>query len=112
MASKQPSKLSGFVYSSSGWKYSAVSRYALFLLLAVVFYLSLSSDLLPKRYDIKEGTRSAKEITAPKQILDTNAKLKAQETAAENVTNRYAIIPIRAENRNSAAGPDRRAESG
>lgn len=98
MASKQPSKLSGFVYSSSGWKYSAVSRYALFLLLAVVFYLSLSSDLLPKRYDIKEGTRSAKEITAPKQILDTNAKLKAQETAAENVTNRYAIIPIRAEN--------------
>ncbi|MEK4850562.1 HDIG domain-containing metalloprotein [Paenibacillus sp. FSL H7-0756] len=98
MASKQPSKLSGFVYSSSGWKYSAVTRYTLFLLLAVVFYLSLSSDLLPKRYDIKEGTRSAKEITAPKQILDTNAKLKAQETAAENVTNRYAIIPIRAEN--------------
>ncbi|MFD2412194.1 HDIG domain-containing metalloprotein [Paenibacillus rhizoplanae] len=98
MASKQPSKLSGFVYSTSGWKYSAVSRYALFLLLAVVFYLSLSSDLLPKRYDIKEGTRSAKEITAPKQIPDTNAKLKAQETAAENVTNRYAIIPMRTEN--------------
>lgn len=98
MASKQPSKLNGFVYSSSGWKYSAVSRYALFLLLGIVFYFSLSSDLLPKKYDIKEGTRSAKEITAPKQILDNNAKLKAQEEAAENVTNRYAIIPMRAEN--------------
>lgn len=98
MASKQPSKLSGFVYSTNGWKYSAVSRYALFLLLGLVFYFSLSSDLLPKKYDIKEGTRSAKEITAPKQIPDTNAKLKAQEEAAENVTNRYAIIPMRAEN--------------
>ncbi|MBW4080134.1 HD family phosphohydrolase [Paenibacillus sp. S150] len=98
MASKQPSKLSGFVYSNSGWKYSAVTRYALFLLLGLVFYFSLSSDLLPKKYDIKEGTRSAKEITAPKQILDTKAKLKAQEEAAENVSNRYAIIPMRADN--------------
>lgn len=97
MASKQPSKLSGFVYSNTGWKYSAATRYALFLLLGIVFYFSLSSDLLPKRYDIKVNTTSAKEITAPKQILDNKAKLKAQEAAAESVPNKYEIIPIRAD---------------
>ncbi|WP_379143430.1 HD family phosphohydrolase [Paenibacillus sp. sgz500992] len=98
MASKQPSKLSGFVYSNNGWKYSAATRYALFLLLGIVFYFSLSSDLLPKRYDIKENTKSAKEITAPKQILDSKATLKAQEAAAETVQNRYEIIPMRLDN--------------
>ncbi|AIQ48775.1 7TM receptor with intracellular metal dependent phosphohydrolase [Paenibacillus sp. FSL R7-0273] len=97
MASKQPSKLSGFVYSNTGWKYSAATRYALFLFLGLVFYFSLSSDLLPKRYDIKVNTTSAKEISAPKQILDNKAKLKAQEAAAEGVQNKYAIIPIRAD---------------
>ncbi|WP_150266370.1 HD family phosphohydrolase [Paenibacillus tepidiphilus] len=97
MASKQPSKLSGFVYSNNGWKYSAATRYALFLLLGVFLYVSLAPDLLPKRYDIKENTYSAKEIPAPKQILDTKATLKAQETAAEAVSNRYTIIPLRAD---------------
>ncbi|MRN55718.1 HD family phosphohydrolase [Paenibacillus monticola] len=98
MASKQPFKLSGLVYSNNGWKYSALTRYALFLLLGLVFYFSLAPDLLPKRYDIKEDTHSAKEITAPKQILDSKAKLKAQEKAAENVKERYAIIPMRSDN--------------
>ncbi|WP_339319412.1 HDIG domain-containing metalloprotein [Paenibacillus sp. FSL R10-2734] len=98
MASKQPSKLSGFVYTNNGWKYSAVTRYALFLLLGLVFYFSLSPDLLPKRYDIKENTLSAKEITAPKQILDKKATLKAAEEAAEGVSPKYKIIPMRADN--------------
>ncbi|WP_151735889.1 HD family phosphohydrolase [Paenibacillus tengchongensis] len=98
MASKQPAKLSGFVYSNNGWKYSAATRYALFLLLGVCLYFSLAPDLLPKRYDIKVNTYSAKEIPAPKQILDTKATLKAQEAAAEAVSDRYTIIPLRADN--------------
>lgn len=98
MASKQPSKLSGFVYTNNGWKYSAVTRYALFLLLGLVFYFSLSPELLPKKYDIKENTYSAKEITAPKQIKDTKATLKAAEEAAESVSPKYKIIPMRADN--------------
>lgn len=97
MASKQPSKLSGFVYTNNGWKYSTATRYALFLLLGLVFYFSLSSDLLPKRYDIKENTLSEKEITAPKQILDKKATLKAAEEAAERVDFKYKIIPMRAD---------------
>ncbi|MBT2288116.1 HDIG domain-containing protein [Paenibacillus albidus] len=98
MASKQPSKLSGFVYSNHGWKYSVATRYALFLLLGLVFYFMLAPDLLPKRYDIKEGSYSAKEITSPKQIQDNKATLKAQEEAAEDVQKIYKIIPMRADN--------------
>ncbi|MFD1772910.1 HD family phosphohydrolase [Paenibacillus rhizophilus] len=98
MASNQPSKFSGFSYNVSGWKYSAVTRYALFLLLGILVYFSLSPDLLPKRYDIKEETNSAKEIVAPMQILDKKATLKAQEQAAENVQPKYQIIPLRSEN--------------
>ncbi|WP_379138176.1 HD family phosphohydrolase [Paenibacillus sp. sgz500958] len=98
MASKQPSKLSGFVYSNSGWKYSAVTRYALFVLLGVLFYFTLAPDLLPKKYDIKEGTKSAKEIIAPMQIPDKKATLQAQEEAVEQVQFKYKIIPIHSEN--------------
>lgn len=98
MASKQPSKFSGFGYTNNGWKYSAVTRYALFLLLGLVFYFSLSPELLPKKYDIKENTYSAKEITAPKQILDKKATLKAAEEAAESVSPKYTIISMKPEN--------------
>ncbi|MDT3426557.1 putative nucleotidyltransferase with HDIG domain [Paenibacillus forsythiae] len=98
MASKQPSKFSGFTYNVSGWKYSAATRYALFLLLGILVYFSLAPDLLPKRYDIRANTLSAKEITAPHQIKDNKATLKAQEQAAEDVPPKYQIIPIRAEN--------------
>lgn len=98
MASKQPSKLSAFVYSNNGWKYSAATRYALFLLLGLVFYFSLAPDLVPKKYDIKVNTVSATEITAPMKIQDKKATLKAQEQAAENVQPKYQIIQMRSEN--------------
>lgn len=97
-SSKQPSKFSGFVNSNGGWKYSAATRYTLFVLLGILFYVSLSPDLLPKKYDIKEGTRSAKEITSPMQIPDNKARLLAQEEAAQQVQPKYKIIPIRSEN--------------
>lgn len=98
MASKQPLGFSGFTYNNSGWKYSKVTRYTLFLLIGILLYFSLSPDLLPKRYDIREGSHSAKEITAPKQIPDNKATLKAQEEAAQNVDPKYQIIQIRSEN--------------
>ncbi|KAA9007648.1 HDIG domain-containing protein [Paenibacillus spiritus] len=98
MPSPQPGKFSGFKYNNNGWKYSAATRYALFFLLGLMFYFSMSPDLLPKRYDIKEGALSAKEITAPVQIQDKKATLKAQEEAAESVQPKYQIIPLRAEN--------------
>lgn len=98
MASKEPSKFSGFVQNGGGWKYSPAVRYTLFVLLGVILYFGLAPDLLPKRYDIREGTHSAKEITAPMQIPDTKATLQAQEKAAENVQPRYEIIPLRTEN--------------
>lgn len=95
MASKEPSTDKSIRAKNNGWKYSVATRYILFLMLALIFYISLSSKLLPERYDIQVGTRSEKSITAPIQIEDSKATLKAQEEAAERVQPIYTYVPLR-----------------
>jgi len=60
MASKEPSTDKSIWGKNSGWKYSVATRYILFLLLALLFYISLASKLLPERYDIQVNTKSEK----------------------------------------------------
>ncbi|MFB4330723.1 HD family phosphohydrolase [Paenibacillus sp. CR_12] len=95
MASKEPSTDKSIWSKNSGWKYSVATRYILFLLLALLFYISLASKLLPERYDIQVNTKSEKNIVAPVQIEDSKATLKAQEAAAENVQPIYPLVPLR-----------------
>ncbi|GIO97987.1 cyclic-di-AMP phosphodiesterase PgpH [Paenibacillus lautus] len=95
MASKEPSTDKSIWGKNSGWKYSVATRYILFLLLALLFYISLASKLLPERYDIQVNTKSEKNIVAPVQIEDSKATLKAQEAAAENVQPIYPLVPLR-----------------
>lgn len=95
MAAKEPSTDKSISVKNTGWKYSVATRYILFLLLALLFYISLSLKLLPERYDIQVGTRSEKSIPAPVQIEDSKATLKAQEKAAEQVQPKYTYIPLR-----------------
>ncbi|MGM1046576.1 MAG: HD family phosphohydrolase [Bacillota bacterium] len=95
MASKEPSTDKSISVKNYGWKYSVATRYILFLLLSLLFYISLSVKLLPERYDIQVGTRSEKSIPAPVQIEDNKATLKAQEEAAERVQPIYTYIPLR-----------------
>ncbi|QOT07803.1 HDIG domain-containing protein [Paenibacillus sp. JNUCC32] len=95
MASKEPSTDKSIWSKNSGWKYSVATRYILFLLLALLFYISLASKLLPERYDIQVNTKSEKNIVAPVQIEDNKATLKAQEAAAENVQPIYPLVPLR-----------------
>lgn len=95
MASKEPSTDKSMWSKNSGWKYSVATRYILFLLLALLFYISLASKLLPERYDIQVNTKSEKNIVAPVQIEDSKATLKAQEAAAENVQPIYPLVPLR-----------------
>ncbi|CAM2830998.1 HDIG domain-containing metalloprotein [Paenibacillus sediminis] len=83
---------------ASGWKHSVQTRYALFFILILLFYLFLAPKLLPERYDIKVGIPSDKEIVAPKQIPNTKATLQAQEEAAARVQPMYTIILMRNEN--------------
>ncbi|WP_374954709.1 HD family phosphohydrolase [Paenibacillus sp. AR247] len=47
------------------------------------------------KINIQVGTHSEKEITAPMQIPNNKATLKAQEEAAERVQPIYTIVPIR-----------------
>ncbi|WP_152398445.1 HD family phosphohydrolase [Paenibacillus cellulositrophicus] len=95
MTSKEASSGKSFSTKNIGWKHSAATRYVLFLCLAILFYVSLAPDLLPEKYNIQVGTHSEKEITAPMQIPNNKATLKAQEEAAERVQPIYTIVPIR-----------------
>lgn len=95
MASNEPSTDKSIWGKNSGWKYSVATRYILFLLLALLFYISLASKLLPERYDIQVNTKSEKNIVAPVQIEDSKATLKAQEAAAENVQPIYPHVPLK-----------------
>lgn len=81
----------------AGWKHSVAVRYALFVLLVVMLYMSLAPKLLPETYDIAVGLPSEKEILAPMEIPNTKATLKAQEEAAEKVGQVYTILPLRNE---------------
>ena len=94
MASKEPST------DKSIWGKTADGniawQHAIFcFLLALLFYISLASKLLPERYDIQVNTKSEKNIVAPVQIEDSKATLKAQEAAAENVQPIYPLVPLR-----------------
>jgi putative nucleotidyltransferase with HDIG domain len=97
MDSKEPSSGKRFSYKNISYKYSVLARCTLFLFLVALFYATLAPKILPERYDIGLGTYSEKEITAPGQIPNSKATLKAQEKAAEQVQLVYSIIPIRNE---------------
>jgi putative nucleotidyltransferase with HDIG domain len=60
-----------FHYQLNGWKYSTGIRILLFLLLALVFYISLYAKLVPQVYDIELGTTS--ETTIYDKLLQINA---------------------------------------
>ncbi|OAB33952.1 HD family phosphohydrolase [Paenibacillus glacialis] len=95
MDSKETSSGKSFSYKNVSYKYSVLTRYTLFLFVVVLFYVSLAPKVLPERYDIRRGSYSEKEITAPGQIPNSKATLKAQEKAAEQVQPVYSIISLR-----------------
>ncbi|WP_223067140.1 HD family phosphohydrolase [Paenibacillus caui] len=97
MTSKDHNNRKNIQSKMVGWRHSVGMRYALFLLLIILFYVSLAPKLLPERYNIAVGTPSEKEILAPMQIPNTKATLKAQEEAAEAEKPVYTKISLRNE---------------
>ncbi|WP_411347544.1 HD family phosphohydrolase [Paenibacillus sp. WLX2291] len=99
MTSKEPSPSNKTFYSRlAGWKTDRLSRYILFALLLVLFYVSLAPNLLPQRFDLRVGAVTEKDIVAPMQIPNNKATLQAQETAAERVESVYTIVSMHREN--------------
>jgi putative nucleotidyltransferase with HDIG domain len=84
-----------FHYQLNGWKYSNGVRVLLFLLLALVFYMSLYAKLVPQVYDIALGTTSEKTIYAPRQIENSIATEQAKEDAAKRVQPVYRIVNLK-----------------
>jgi putative nucleotidyltransferase with HDIG domain len=86
-----------FHYKMIGWKYSFWVRLFLFIMLAILFYATLFSKLVPQVYDIQLGAVSEKSIYAPEQIENSIATIKAQEDAAKKVQPVYPIINMKNE---------------
>lgn len=84
-----------FHYQLNGWKYSTGIRILLFLLLALVFYISLYAKLVPQVYDIELGTTSETTIYAPRQIENAIATEQAKEDAAKRVQPVYRIVNLK-----------------
>ncbi|NOU85193.1 HDIG domain-containing protein [Paenibacillus sp. LMG 31460] len=84
-----------FHYQLNGWKYSTGIRVLLFLLLALIFYMSLYVKLVPQVYDIVLGTTSEKTIYAPRQIENAIATEQAKEDAAKRVQPVYQIVNLK-----------------
>lgn len=84
-----------FHYQLNGWKYSTGIRVLLFLLLALIFYMSLYVKLVPQVYDIVLGTTSEKTIYAPRQIENAIATEQAKEDAAKRVQPVYRIVNLK-----------------
>ncbi|MEW9701611.1 HD family phosphohydrolase [Paenibacillus sp. SI8] len=84
-----------FHYQLIGWKYSTWVRLVLFLLLALIFYMSLYAKLVPQVYDIQLGATSEKTIYAPRQIENAVATEQAKEDAAKRVQPVYRVVNLK-----------------
>jgi putative nucleotidyltransferase with HDIG domain len=81
----------------SGWKYSALVRSLLFVLLTAVLYTSLTSRMIPQTYDIQVGATAEKDILALRAIENAIATEKAKEDAAQHVQPVYRIVSLKNE---------------
>jgi len=78
----------------SGWKNSFGVRIALYVCMAVLFYVSIQDKILPETYDIEPGHVSESTILAPKQIYNEAATRKAQDEAADKVQPVYTVVQM------------------
>lgn len=86
-----------FQYRLAGWKYSAMVRFLLFLVLTLLFYAALMSKIIPPTYDIQLGSVAEKDILAPRAIENAVATEQAKEEAAQHVQLVYKIVPLKNE---------------
>lgn len=81
-------------YWQGGWKYSGTVRLMLFVLLGVLFYVSLSGKLVPQTYDIVPNTTAESTIRSPVQLQLEKETLKAREEAAAKVPPVYQTVSL------------------
>ncbi|MDQ1912936.1 HDIG domain-containing protein [Paenibacillus sp. GD4] len=80
-----------------GWRYSAIVRFLLFLMLGIVIYMTLLPRMVPQTYDIQLGSIAEKDIIAPRPVENALATQKAKEVAAGQVQPVYQIISLKNE---------------
>lgn len=78
-----------------GWRSSLWMRLLLYVLMGLIFYISLLGPLVPQKYDIQLGLPVEKTIYAPKQIENDEATELAKEEAAKKVPDDYKNVNFR-----------------
>ncbi|WCN38779.1 HD family phosphohydrolase [Aneurinibacillus uraniidurans] len=72
------------------WKTSATIRSLLFIVLGLLIYLPIMSDVLPKTFDLNVNTVSGVTLTAPVTVEDTEATEQARAKAVRDMRPVYA----------------------
>lgn len=71
------------------WKDHIIVRVVLFVLLGLVLYVSMMSNIAPKVVEVTQGSRADQNITSPITILDETATERAQDAAVREVSPVY-----------------------
>ncbi|WP_199618752.1 HD family phosphohydrolase [Paenibacillus alkalitolerans] len=82
-------------YQATGWKYSAGVRAALLLSFALLFYFSLSGDVIKPTFDVEVDSSSPETIYAPERLEDKIATEEAKETASKRVPPVSTFVPMK-----------------
>ncbi|HZG55865.1 HDIG domain-containing metalloprotein [Paenibacillus sp.] len=82
-------------YKITGWKYSVGVRAALLLSFALLFYFTLSDNVIPPTYDVQPNTVSKETILANARIADELATEAAKAEAVRRVQPVSTIVPMK-----------------
>lgn len=86
---KQEKKKLTFEVIWQKWKEHHIIKYALFLLLGIVLYVSLISNIAPEVIDISLASRAERDIYSPITIVDPEATERAKVQAERDIESVY-----------------------
>ena len=70
-----------------------IQRIVLFILIFIIGYLLLVTEITPKQYSLKEGDIPSVDIKAPRDTVDEKATKEKEEQALEKVGKQYTLKP-------------------
>lgn len=81
-------------FNMHGWQQSTVVRFLLYLLLFLIFFITIRGSVIPPTYDIEMNTVSEVEIKAPMKLLDEEKTEEAAAAAAAKIQDVYTSVTI------------------
>lgn len=73
-----------------GWKYNIIIKYLMYLLLGLIIFVSLITQVMPETYQLEVGQISPVAINSPIKVLDEAETNRLQEVAASEINEIYS----------------------